>query len=74
LGGKGFTFKFVSQWWKGSFLYFFVNGASFIAGRMVVVATDALDMFRFFFAWAMFSAMIACAFDTPEAVKIVGLT
>jgi hypothetical protein len=43
LGGEGFTFKFVSQWWKGSFLYFFVDGASFIVGRMVAVAKDALD-------------------------------
>ena len=44
-GGEGFTFKFVSQWWKGSFLYFFVNSASFIVGWMVSVAKDAFDMF-----------------------------
>ena len=53
--------------------YVFVNGASFIVGRMVAIAKDALDMFRFFFTWAMFSVMIACAFDTPGAVKTVGL-
>jgi hypothetical protein len=45
LDGEGFTGKFVSQWWKGSFLYFFVNGAPFIVGRMVAIAKDALDMF-----------------------------
>jgi len=73
MGGEGFTFKFVSQWWKGSFLYFFVNGVSFIVGRKVAIAKDALDMFRFFFTWAIFSAVIACAFDTPGAVKTVGL-
>jgi len=73
LGGEGFTFKFVSQLWKGSFLYFFANGASFIVARMVAIAKDALDMFRFFFTWAIFSAVIACAFDTPGAVKTVGL-
>jgi len=40
---------------------------------MVAIAKDALDMFRFFFTWAKFSVMIACAFDKPGAVKTVGL-
>ena len=54
-------------------MYVFVNGASFIVGQMVAMAKDALDKFRFFFTWAMYSVMIACAFDTPGAVKTVDL-
>ena len=55
------------------FLYFFVNGASFIVGQMVDIGKEALDMFRFFFTWTMFSAMTACAFDRPGTVKALGL-
>ena len=44
-----------------------------IVGRMVAIAKDAVDNFRFFFTWPMFSVMIACTFDTPGVVKTVGL-
>jgi hypothetical protein len=70
-GGRGFTFEFVSQRWKGSFFNVFVYGASFVVCWMVTIAEDAFDMFRFFCTCAKFGAVIACAFNTPGAVEAI---
>jgi hypothetical protein len=62
-GSRGFTVRFGSQGWENSLLNLFVNRAPFIVRRVVDVAGDTLDMFRFLFTWAEFSEMISCIFS-----------
>ena len=72
--GWGFGVYFVSQWWKCSVLDIFIYSAAFVVGGVVAVAEKAFDLFRPFRTWAMFGAVFSGAFDTPWALKAVGLS
>jgi hypothetical protein len=62
-----------AQGWEGSFLYVFVDRASFIDGWMISVAEHAFNIFRSFFSRALLGEMVTSALYTPGAMVPIGL-